>query len=900
VKIRRISLSLQISALLTVFFCGGVLRAWAAPAATTTTLAVTSGGNTLASGGSIASGSVVSLTATVTASGSSVTVGQVSFCDASATYCTDIHLLGKAQLTSAGKATLNFIPGIGSHSYKAVFAGAPNGVSPDAGSASSIVTLTVTGTYPTATTIAASGNAGDYSLTATVTGSGGAQNFATLAGTVSFLDTTNANLSVATAEFGTVTPGLSFLNSSNPTTGDLSGSIVAGDFNGDGIPDLAVANYSGNTLSILLGNGDGTFTPAANSPIAVTFDPQSIVVGDFNGDGKADLAMENSFYNGVVTVLLGNGDGTFTPAANSPILVGGPSETSGTLAVGDFNGDGIPDLIVANMENVISDPGAMTVLLGNGDGTFTKTANSPVTVGSAPISISVGDFNGDGMPDLAIVNFAGNNVTILLSNGNGTFTQAANSPIAVGGSPWSVTVGDLNRDGILDLAVANSNYTSGVPGTVTILLGNGNGTFTPALNSPVAVGYDPHFVVVGDFNGDGKADLAVANNPDYTVTILQGNGDGTFTPAMNSPVRVGDFPESIAVADFNGNGISDLAVTNWDNTANMLLSQLTQTATATATGISPLGTGTHQVEASYPGNSNYAPSISSTTGLTAQQGKPTVNATPASASITTAQSLTVTVAVSDGIGNPTPTGSVTLTSGSYSSAATSLSNGSATISLPAGSLTTGTDTLTVSYTGDANYIAATGSASIMVTIPVTPTFSVSGTAVTLAPGATTANISTVTVTPVGAFTGGVVLTASITSSPAGAIDPPTFSFGSSSPVTITGNSAGAATLTITTTPATSSALTYPMHRGVPWYAASGTTLACVLLLGIPARRRSWQTMFGILVLFVALAGGMLGCSGAASSGGSGNHGTTAGAYTVTVTGTSGATTAVGTVTLTVQ
>ena len=809
-KIRSLAFYLYVCGILPLLLCGSPLPGLAAPAVTATALAITSGGNPIASGGSVASGSKIALTVTVTANGNRITTGQVNFCDTSATYCSDIYLLGTVQLTSAGTAILKFIPGIGAHTYKAVFAGTPNGATKYAASASSDVSLTVTGTNPTTTTIASSGSTGDYTLTAIVTGSGTAPDSAELTGTVSYLDTSNNNFSLATAALGAPTTALSFLNSSTLTADDLAGSVVAGDFNGDGISDLAVANYGAGTVSIFLGNGNGTFTPAANSPIAVTFDPEAIVSGDFNGDGKADLAMENSFYSGVVTVLLGNGDGTFTPAVGSPISVGGAFYAPGATAVGDFNGDGFLDLIATNTFNVGSEPGSMTVLLGKGDGTFTPTSNSPVAVGGGPDSIAVADFNGDGAPDLAIDNFDANNVTILLGNGNGTFTEATNSPISVGSFPTSVAMGDFNGDGKADLAIANSNYTTGLKGSVTVLLGNGNGTFTQAANSPITAGEDSQSVIVGDFNGDGKADLAVVNNSDDNVTILLGVGDGTFTPATNSPVRVGDFPKSAVTGDFNADGISDLAVVNSGvGTTSVLLSQLTQTATATETAISPVGTGTHQVEASYSGNSSFAPSTSSTIGLTAQQ--------------------------------------------------------------------------------------------------VNPSFVVSGTAVTIAaPGTTAATTSTVTVTPSGNFTGSVMLTAAVTSSPAGALDPPTVSFGSTSPVTITGANPGTAILTVTTTPATSSVLRYPTQRGAPWYAAGGASLACMLLFGFSARRkRSWPTMFVLLALLVMLTGGMLGCgAGNISNGNIGrgvNHpGTTAGTYIVTITGASGPTTSVCMVTVILQ
>jgi len=289
----------------------------------------------------------------------------------------------------------------------------------------------------------------------------------------------------------------------------------------------------------------------------------------------------------------------------------------------------------------------------------------------------------------------------------------------------------------------------------------------------------------------------------------------------------------------------------------------------------------------------------------ATHGAPTVTVVPAPTSVSTAQALTATVTVNGGTGNPTPTGSVALTSGVYTSAKATLSGGAAAIDIPAGSLAVGTDTLTAIYTPDsnssANYTSATGSAAVTVTA-APPTFTVTGTTVSVAPGATTSNTSTVTVTPAGGFTGSVSLTANITSSPSGASDPPTLSFGSTSPVNIAGTAAGTATLTILTTAPTSGAVTYPNSPGMPWYATGGTTLACLLLFGSPFRRRRLRTVCKFVALLVFLMGGMVACSsnGNSESGGSGNPGTTAGTYTISVTGTSGSITETETISLTVQ
>jgi FG-GAP-like repeat len=177
----------------------------------------------------------------------------------------------------------------------------------------------------------------------------------------------------------------------------------------------------------------------------------------------------------------------------------------------------------------------------------------PLAVGIQPFSVAVGNFNGDGSPDLAVADRGGNSVRILLGNGNGTF--APQTPIAVGNAPDAIAVGDFNGDGKLDLAVANSYFgTNG--GTVSVLLSNGNGTFAAPMT--MAVGDDPLAIAVGDFNGDGKIDLAVANFDSGTISILLGNGNGTFAPQTTVPV--GSYPSSIAVGDFNGDGKLDLAV----------------------------------------------------------------------------------------------------------------------------------------------------------------------------------------------------------------------------------------------------------------------------------------------------------------------------------------------------
>jgi hypothetical protein len=327
-----------------------------------------------------------------------------------------------------------------------------------------------------------------------------------------------------------------FRGPSSFSAGPNAISVAVGDFNGDGIPDLAVANDLPNgTVSILLGRGDGTFQ--APRSYTVGSSPRAVAVGDFNGDGSLDLAVTNSGSN-TVSVLLGRGDGTFQAART---FAAGPAPYS--VAVGDFNHDGYADLAVANNTS----PGTVSVMLGQGDGTF--QAATSYAAGSFPESVAVGDFNGDGRLDLAVANYATNNVSVLLGNGDGSFQAAVN--YVAGSGPIAVAVGDFNGDGTPDLAVANRGS-----GSVSVLLGQGDGTFQAATNYAAAAG--PYSVAVGDFNGDRILDIAVANNDSNTVSVLLGNGDGAFRAATS--YAVGALPTSVAVADFNGDGITDLAV----------------------------------------------------------------------------------------------------------------------------------------------------------------------------------------------------------------------------------------------------------------------------------------------------------------------------------------------------
>ena len=345
----------------------------------------------------------------------------------------------------------------------------------------------------------------------------------------------------------------SFQAAVNYGAGNGASSVAIGDFNGDGKSDLAVANISTGNVSVLMGKGDGTFQSAVNYGVGAA--PYSVAAGDFNGDGKIDLALakvgyydasSNTYTNTGAAVLLGNGDGTFQPAVNYPV---GPSPSC--VAVADFNGDGKSDLAVADYS------GTTAILLSRGDGTFEAASN----FNQGGRSLAVGDFNSDGKADLALVP-SGEAVAVVLGHGDGSFLAAGF--VSAGPGSASTALGDFNGDGRPDLVVGKILGDWGLATDVSVLLANGDGTFQPPLNS--RAGYNPFAVTVADFNGDGRADLATANNSSGDVSILLGDGDGTF----RAPVKYAVGSASVAAGDFNGDGKPDLAAATGDGVSVLL------------------------------------------------------------------------------------------------------------------------------------------------------------------------------------------------------------------------------------------------------------------------------------------------------------------------------------------
>ena len=340
-------------------------------------------------------------------------------------------------------------------------------------------------------------------------------------------------------------PALGFFAKAKSFPTELKGySMAVGDLNGDGNSDLAVASVG---VAVLLGNGNGGFgKPRLTGPGTPS---SGVAIGDLNGDGNPDLAVTHpgsppELGSGGVSVLLGNGNGGF----GKPQLFDTGALFARAIGIGDFNGDGKPDLVFIR-GSAFGKPEAVSVLPGNGDGSFGPATE--YSAGFEALSLAIGDLNADSKPDLAIDSpeYTGGGVHVLLGNGDGSFGREYS--YGIGGDAISLAIGDLNGDRKPDLAVANFSSNA-----ASVLLGNGDGSFGPAQN--FAAGDGPNSVAIGKLNGDAFPDLAVTNQSAGNVSVLLGNGAGSFGKPKD--FAVGAEPGSIAIGDLNGDPRPDLVV----------------------------------------------------------------------------------------------------------------------------------------------------------------------------------------------------------------------------------------------------------------------------------------------------------------------------------------------------
>jgi CSLREA domain-containing protein len=421
--------------------------------------------------------------------------------------------------------------------------------------------------------------------------------FTAPSGQLAFTDTTSGTPVSAPVTLNTATATTALTPQVTTSTGanSLPDWTTLGDVNGDGKLDMVASVYNTNSVSVQLGNGDGTFQAATTTLIAAGFGPAENHLVSLRGNGTLDLIV-GSFNTNQIAVLLGNGNGTF----QAPVFytVGSAGNPPTSLTTGDFNHDGDLDVAVANTGN-----NSISILLGNGSGALT-TFGSPIAVGREPEAIRAGDFNGDGFSDLAVANYRDGTVTTLLNNQNGTFTATTIS-VGSGAGSGPQALAMIGSGSSLQLAVANY-----LDNTVSVLKSNGDGTF--GTQTIVHVGRGPDDLSFADFNGDGVEDLVVSNYLDGSVDLLLGSSGGSYT--LTGPFTIGNNPYSAAVGDLDGDGTPDLVVSNCTSNNTGVLRTGTQISVPyNGLGLVPGDT----LHAAYTpdGTSKYGPSTSA--GVTA-------------------------------------------------------------------------------------------------------------------------------------------------------------------------------------------------------------------------------------------------------------------------------------------
>jgi hypothetical protein len=798
--------------------------------------------------------------------------------------------------------------------------------------------------------------AGTYTLEVAVQSASGQQwSLNSSAGTLtvksalSFTSTATAPTNLAVGATGTITATITNTGSVPYTNGN----VVIQIFPPGGGNYVAGSNPTGVNLAA---GASQTFTMTWTPPSTSVNGAYSVDVGVFDSTWNTDY-----YWNTDATINLTGGSGppAFTSSATaSPTSIPLSGSSTISFSVKDTGGalsNANVEIQVFNSSGTAVGTGVFSAQNFTANGTlsynytWTPSAQTSAVTATGNYTVEIGVFDSGWTTDYY---WNSNAATIALTSGTSqAATPTFNPPAGTYTSAQSVTISDSTANstiyyttngttptpsstkytgpvsvpstetleaiavasGFSQSAVGVAAYTINLPAAATPTFSPAAGTYTSAQTvtiSDVTAGATIYYTTDNSMPSTSSTQYTGPVSVSSTETLeaiavasgYSQSAVGTAVYSINPPAATPAFnPQA-------GTYTSAQSVTISDSTANSTIYYTTNGATPTTSSTKytgPVSVPSTETLEAIAVASGYSQSAVGTATYTINLPSPTtpvVTVSPASSAITTAQDLMVTISVSGG--SPTPTGNIVISSGSYSSLATALSVGSAKIDIPAGSLALGSDVLTAAYAADANssavYNNASGTATVTVTSPVNPNFAISGTAVSIKPGANSGNTSTITVTPAGGFAGSVALTANITAEPAGAVAPPTLSFGSTSPVSITGTTAGAAMLTISTTAPSSSASLIP-NRRARWPGGTGAVLACLLLFAMPISRRRWRGLLCAILLLGALASGVSGCGGHLTlGGGNNNSGTTPGTYVVTVTGTSGSMTNTTTVSVTVQ